>query len=79
MPIRLVARRAFVFQRLAGGGCLTCAAGDRFEVTPIEAVLLRARGVVDFAPATPPAPSPEPEKPRRRYRRRDLVAEGTEK
>lgn len=74
MSIRLVARRAFVFQRLQGAS-LACAAGDVIEVTPIEAVLLRARGVVDFAPPAPPAPPPEPAKPRRRYRRRDLVAE----
>ena len=46
--------------------------GEIFEVTPIEAVRLRQRGVVNWAP---PAAKRPPAKVRRTYRRRDLVAE----
>jgi hypothetical protein len=77
MTIPLVARRAFVFQRPTGGQ-LTCRAGERVEVTPIEAVLLRARGDAEFAPAASSSPVPPPQtapRPKRRYRRRDLAAE----
>jgi len=75
MTIRLIARRPFTFQRLAGAGALTCAGGDLLEVTPIEAVLLRARGDVDFAPPAAAPPKVDPPKRRRTYRRRDLVPE----
>ncbi len=74
--IRLVARRAFLFRRLSGT-YLQAAAGDIVEVSPIEAVLLRAKRDADFAPPAPPAP-PEPvapPKPTRRYQRRDLTAD----
>jgi len=75
MTIPLVARRAFVFQRPTGGQ-LTCRAGERVEVTPIEAVLLRARGDAEFAPAASPVTPPQTApRPKRRYRRRDLAAE----
>lgn len=73
--IPLVARRAFTFRRLTGAA-LSCTAGERCEVTPIEAVLLRARGDVDYAPVRPAvSPLPEKKPSRRRYRRRDLEAE----
>lgn len=73
-PIALVARRAFSFRRLTGD-VLTCTAGERVEVSPIEAVLLRARRDADFAPTRPPEPPPEKKPTRRRYQRRDLEAE----
>jgi len=75
MTIRLVARRPFTFQRLAGAAALTCVRGDLIEVTPIEAVLLRARGDAEFAPAVPATSPPPAPKRRRTYRRRDLVPE----
>lgn len=82
--IALIARRALEY----GGRAL--GAGDVFDATPIDAAILTYRHHAAFAPTgvtASPAPSSvavvvvapsaeeDPPKPKRRYRRKDLIAD----
>lgn len=56
--------------------------GDRIELSPTRALAYRRQGKVTLTRGIvierDPEPEPEPVQPRRRYRRRDMAAEGTQ-
>jgi hypothetical protein len=48
--------------------------GDRIEAGPVEALALKYAGKADYV--EPASAAPSPPRSKRRYRRRDLQAEG---
>lgn len=68
-PVKMRARRAFPYEgrMVAPDECV--------DMTPLDALVARYRGTVQFADTKQPIPGAIIRRRRRAYRRRDLVAE----